>query len=226
MASRAVEASLRTRVSSKRPQGAQARPRSREDGDGRSTCSGRARRAGSRSSGTSAASARARRRPAAGGRRRRAWRRRRRLRSSAAASRRCRASRRRGRRGRSRVRRPRRAPRRRSSARGVAVVERGEEVVGVAHVPAVGRERGEQDVAGLGRARLAAAPVVKPVAEAASAGAWPSVRCPPRTGTPSLSAAQRRPSSTRFGVVLARARRACRRCRAAGRPSPGRRRRW
>ena len=111
---RAAGASWSARVSSKRPQGAQARPRRVEGCARRLRVLVRARRAGSRSSGRSAASARARRRPGAGARRGRASRRRPRPRSSAAASRRCRASRRRARRGRAPARRPRRAPRRRS----------------------------------------------------------------------------------------------------------------
>ncbi len=72
---RSVRRELRARVSSKRPHGAQARPRRGRSAPRRRPCP-RARRAGSRSSGTSAASARARRRPGGGWRRRRAWHRR------------------------------------------------------------------------------------------------------------------------------------------------------
>ncbi len=159
-------------------------------------------------------------------RRRRAWRRPGRPRSSAAASRRCRASRRRGRRGRSRSRRPRRALRRRSSGargrRSRSAVKKS--LASLMYRPSIanaasrtspgsgrgGSERRSREPGGGGRQR----------------GRVPERQMPAEDRHAEPVGRPAEAVQDRFGVVLARARPACRRCPAAARPSPGRRRRW
>ena len=122
----------------------------------------------------------------------------RRPRSSAAASRRCRASRRRARRGRgpasatSTSASP--SSRSCSGARSCSAVKNGSRL---AHVPAVERERGEQDVAGRGRRRAQRPSGRRRCTTPTAPARAPIVRWPPTTGTPSRSAAQAIPSSTR-----------------------------
>ena len=147
------------------------------------------------------------RRRAAGARRGRASRRSRRPRASAAASRRRRASRRRARRGRAPPRRPRRAPRRPSRSRsGGAVVQRGEERL--RRRSCTGRRARTRRAAtspGCGRRRPQRPPARRRCRTPTAPAAWPSVRWPPTTGTPSSSAAQAIPSSTRSACARVRA---------------------
>ena len=210
----------RTRRTARRPARGARTPRTR-----RRRAAG-ARRAGSRSSGTSAASARARRRPGAGGASRSsvapqpapsiicssepampgietsraAW-------QSPASATSTSAS-------------P--SSRRRSGARSRSEVKK---ACVVAHVPAVERERGEQHVAGLGRRARAAAACATPVQEADSAGGVAERQVAADDRHAEQPGGPGDAVEHALGVRCVRARRACRRAPAAGRPSRARRRR-